>query len=146
SHVCQTWAGSTTWSSTLTIFGKSMLGIPLAWRLRWDVILEPALERASLAEHATEHVDDDGEDHRARRDVWARRRNGYRLRSPDPRCLVPNDSFFLSGELDLRRADQLEAGLLAHAESTPGDTVVIDCSELTFIDSSGLGMLVDVHN
>jgi anti-sigma B factor antagonist len=59
---------------------------------------------------------------------------------------VPDPSFFLSGELDLRRADQLEAGLLAHAERTPGDTVVIDCAELTFIDSSGLGMLVDVHN
>ncbi|HSO95428.1 MAG TPA: STAS domain-containing protein [Acidimicrobiia bacterium] len=59
---------------------------------------------------------------------------------------MPDPSFFLSGDLDLRRADQLEPGLLAHAESTPGDTVVIDCSELTFIDSSGLGMLVDVHN
>ena len=23
SHVCQTWAGSTTWSSTLMIFGRS---------------------------------------------------------------------------------------------------------------------------
>lgn len=59
---------------------------------------------------------------------------------------MPDPSFFLSGELDLRRADLLEAGLLAHAENTPGDTVVIDCADLTFIDSSGLGMLVDVHH
>lgn len=59
---------------------------------------------------------------------------------------MTDPSFFLTGELDLRRADQLEAGLLAHAESTPGDTIVIDCADLTFIDSSGLGMLVDVHN
>ncbi len=58
---------------------------------------------------------------------------------------MADPSFFLSGDLDLRRADQLEAGLLAHVANTPGDTVVIDCGELTFIDSSGLGMLVDVH-
>jgi anti-anti-sigma factor len=59
---------------------------------------------------------------------------------------VADPWFFLTGELDLRRADQLEAGLLAHAQNTSGDTVVIDCGALTFIDSSGLGMLVDVHN
>lgn len=58
---------------------------------------------------------------------------------------MSDPSFFLTGDLDLRRADQLEAGLLAHVASTPGDPVVIDCSDLTFIDSSGLGMLVDVH-
>jgi anti-sigma B factor antagonist len=58
---------------------------------------------------------------------------------------VSNPSFFLSGDLDLRRADHLEAGLLAHAASAPGETVVIDCADLTFIDSSGLGMLVGVH-
>ena len=38
---------------------------------------------------------------------------------------MSDPSFFLTGDLDLRRADQLEAGLLAHVASTPGDPVVI---------------------
>lgn len=58
---------------------------------------------------------------------------------------VSDTTFALTGELDLHRADQFEAGLRRHAERAT-DPVIVDCSELTFIDSSGLGMLVEVHN
>jgi anti-anti-sigma factor len=43
-------------------------------------------------------------------------------------------------------ADQLEPQLIAYARSLPGDEVEIDCTELEFLDSSGLGMLVDVQH
>lgn len=47
--------------------------------------------------------------------------------------------FRLSGELDLATVPQLGAALL---DAEPGDGVVLDVEELTFIDSSGWGALV----
>src|SRR5260370_33312828 len=46
----------------------------------------------------------------------------------------------LQGEVDMSDASQLQAALL----KLKGD-VVIDCSELTFIDSTGLHVLINVH-
>jgi len=59
---------------------------------------------------------------------------------------MTGDPFPITGELDLLRSDELEPGLLARAAATEGETLVLDCSGLTFIDSSGLGMLVAVHD
>jgi anti-anti-sigma factor len=50
----------------------------------------------------------------------------------------------LSGEVDRAVTQQLEPRLLDIALSTPGPTVAFDCAELTFIDSSGIDMLVRV--
>ena len=50
-------------------------------------------------------------------------------------------SYKLSGELDLSTADQL-IDVLAEDRTSAGD-VVLDLSELTFIDSSGLRVLLD---
>jgi anti-sigma B factor antagonist len=55
-------------------------------------------------------------------------------------------TFALRRDVDLDVADQLEPQLIAYARSLPGDEVEIDCTELAFLDSSGLGMLVDVQN
>jgi anti-anti-sigma factor len=50
-------------------------------------------------------------------------------------------SYRLSGELDLSTADQL-IDVLAQDRTSPGD-IALDLSELTFIDSSGLRVLLD---
>jgi anti-anti-sigma factor len=46
----------------------------------------------------------------------------------------------LTGELDLATAPRLAQAL----ERVPGD-VVLDCAELSFVDSSGLSVIVDAH-
>jgi anti-anti-sigma factor len=48
--------------------------------------------------------------------------------------------FRLAGELDLATAPELGAALQS---AGPGDGVVLDAEELTFIDSSGWSVLVD---
>jgi anti-anti-sigma factor len=55
-------------------------------------------------------------------------------------------AFALRGELDLEGSDRVEPALLAYSLGIRGDALVLDCSGLTFLDSSGLGMLVDVSN
>jgi anti-sigma B factor antagonist len=50
----------------------------------------------------------------------------------------------LSGELDLAGERQLEAAIDAARES--GGPLTIDLSDLAFIDSSGLRVLVRLHN
>ena len=50
----------------------------------------------------------------------------------------------LSGEVDLAVAPDAGKRLLAVAQETPGSSVVLDCTELTFIDASGITMLLDV--
>lgn len=50
----------------------------------------------------------------------------------------------LSGELDLAGAPELDAALAAAREA--GGGLTLDLSELEFIDSSGLGVLVRFHN
>ena len=57
---------------------------------------------------------------------------------------MSDDPFAIIGVLDLPRADELEPHLLAYADQVSADAVPIDCSEMTFIDSSGLGMLLEV--
>ena len=48
----------------------------------------------------------------------------------------------LKGELDLSGSPQLEAALL-EAEQSHAKAIVVDLGELTFVDSSGLAVLVD---
>jgi anti-anti-sigma factor len=50
----------------------------------------------------------------------------------------------LSGEVDRAVTPELEPRLLDIAVSSSETTVVFDCAELTFIDSSGIDMLVRV--
>jgi anti-anti-sigma factor len=50
----------------------------------------------------------------------------------------------LSGDLDISGEDALEDAL--EAARTEGGTLTIDLSELHFIDSSGLRVLVRLHN
>jgi anti-sigma B factor antagonist len=47
----------------------------------------------------------------------------------------------LEGEIDVSTAPDIEARLLAYVEEANGDAV-IDCGGLTFIDSTGLSMLI----
>jgi anti-anti-sigma factor len=57
-----------------------------------------------------------------------------RIGSTDPATLV------LSGELDLSNADQLDEALTPLVDR--GGTVTLDLSDLTFADSSGIGVLM----
>ena len=50
----------------------------------------------------------------------------------------------LSGELDLAGAPELDAALAAARDA--GGGLTLDLSDLEFIDSSGLGVLVRFHN
>jgi anti-sigma B factor antagonist len=47
----------------------------------------------------------------------------------------------VSGELDLYTADRVENGI-EEADTVGADTVVVDLSEISFIDSTALGVLV----
>jgi anti-anti-sigma factor len=47
----------------------------------------------------------------------------------------------LSGEMDLSNAGEVERELL-HAEATDARTIVVDLSELTFMDSTGIRLLI----
>ena len=50
----------------------------------------------------------------------------------------------VQGELDLANADELEREL-KRVESTDALSIVLDLSALTFIDSTGVGLLVSAH-
>jgi anti-anti-sigma factor len=50
----------------------------------------------------------------------------------------------LRGEIDIDNASSIGRELLGHALDSLSRTVVIDCSELEFIDSSGIDMLVQL--
>ena len=47
----------------------------------------------------------------------------------------------LIGEIDIATAPPFLEELVAHAEGVPDDRLVIDCSNLDFIDSTGLSAL-----
>ena len=49
-------------------------------------------------------------------------------------------SFKVAGELDISNADQLAAVLIPAAEG--GGRVMLDCSELAFVDSSGIRVFI----
>jgi anti-anti-sigma factor len=46
----------------------------------------------------------------------------------------------VEGEIDIASAPRMAADLTAYADRVSGD-VVVDCSKMTFIDSSGLAVL-----
>jgi anti-sigma B factor antagonist len=50
----------------------------------------------------------------------------------------------VSGDIDLATAPQLRDKLHAHLDHG-GGTVVLDCSDLTFIDASGISVLLDLY-
>jgi anti-sigma B factor antagonist len=50
----------------------------------------------------------------------------------------------LSGELDLASAERLEEAI-HRAEEVPGRSLVLDLSDLRFIDSTGLHVLLQAH-
>ena len=52
------------------------------------------------------------------------------------------DSFRLSGELDLSNVDQLVTAL--SPEIREGNHLVIDCTELEFVDSTGMSALLQI--
>jgi anti-sigma B factor antagonist len=51
------------------------------------------------------------------------------------------DSFVVRGEIDMASVPALESALRTYIEVSTGD-VVVDCAEMTFIDSSGLATFV----
>lgn len=51
----------------------------------------------------------------------------------------------LAGEIDITLVPELQASLLEQAQRVPGRRVVFDCSAVTFIDSSGVAMLLDIE-
>ncbi len=51
-----------------------------------------------------------------------------------------------SGELDMLLAEDLRAQWLPAVEQHRPARLVIDLSDVTFMDSSGLGLIVAVHN
>ena len=54
-------------------------------------------------------------------------------------------SFTLSGELDLSTLERLETALDGGLDGNP-DLVVVDLRELTFLDSSGLRVMLALHS
>jgi anti-anti-sigma factor len=54
---------------------------------------------------------------------------------------VSTQRFFLRGEIDIASASQLRADLQELVDTSSGD-IVVDCSGLTFIDSSGVAAIV----
>jgi anti-anti-sigma factor len=58
--------------------------------------------------------------------------------SSDPRGGV-EVPFVVAGEIDIATAPRMAADLTAYAEQVTGD-VLVDCSTMTFIDSSGLAV------
>jgi anti-anti-sigma factor len=51
----------------------------------------------------------------------------------------------LAGEIDLSIVPALRRSLLEQAERVPGHRVVFDCSAVTFIDSSGIAMMLELE-
>ena len=52
----------------------------------------------------------------------------------------------LSGDIDLASIAGLEAAIAAAEEAAPGGRVVLDMSKVTFLDSTGLKVLVAAHH
>jgi anti-sigma B factor antagonist len=48
----------------------------------------------------------------------------------------------VAGEIDLSTADQLDAAI-RQAEATETDRIVVDLSAMSFVDSTGLGVLLE---
>jgi anti-sigma B factor antagonist len=82
-------------------------------------------------------ADDPFEERRAR--AGSRRPFAVHVASVDGTAFVE-----VRGDLDAATCDQLR-GRLMEVVSAGTDAVVIDCARLAFIDSSGLGVLVETH-
>jgi anti-sigma B factor antagonist len=54
--------------------------------------------------------------------------------------------FSYSGELTLEVVDQLREEIRQYLESQTCETVVMDLSDISFLDSSGIGFLVHLNN
>src|ERR1700716_3876361 len=53
-------------------------------------------------------------------------------------------TYALAGEIDIAVAARIGADALAATVGEPGSTMAFDCAEMTFIDASGITMLLDV--
>jgi anti-anti-sigma factor len=51
----------------------------------------------------------------------------------------------LAGEIDISLVPALRPSLLEQAARVPGHRVVFDCSAVTFIDSSGIALLLELE-
>jgi len=58
---------------------------------------------------------------------------------------VTETRYFLSGEIDLASAPRVRADL-TYLIDLDGGHLLIDCSELTFIDSCGVAALLEAHS
>jgi anti-anti-sigma factor len=75
------------------------------------------------------------------------------VNSAPPRCLSVHRSHHggtpivhIAGEVDLSTVDTLERELLdAAATASPWSPVVLECSEVTFLGSCGISLLLSVH-
>ena len=54
--------------------------------------------------------------------------------------------FRLQGDIDLATAPAAALEIKALLVANPGCDLVVDCSELSFIDSSGIALLVDLEH
>jgi anti-anti-sigma factor len=59
--------------------------------------------------------------------------------------VLPSASYPLSGDVDLAVAADIGRDLTAAAVVASEPTVDVDCAGLTFIDASGITMLIDVE-
>lgn len=59
----------------------------------------------------------------------------------DPTCAV----IALRGEATFADTEKMKRALLGAAEARERKGVILDCSALTYLDSSGLGIIVAVH-
>jgi anti-anti-sigma factor len=71
----------------------------------------------------------------------SRRTEERMIESTDP----PITTRPLAGEIDITLVPELEASLREQAERVPGNRVVFDCSAVTFIDSSGVAMMLAIE-
>jgi anti-sigma B factor antagonist len=60
-------------------------------------------------------------------------------------CTGPAVCVYVAGEVDIATADRLRDSVAAAVAAQPITRLVIDLSEVTFCDSSGLSALVDAH-
>ena len=61
--------------------------------------------------------------------------------SDTPPSLPSLTPFVVEGEVDMASAPELETALTTYIQASTGD-VVLDCAQMTFIDSSGVRVLV----
>ena len=58
--------------------------------------------------------------------------------------MAPENRFALNGEIDLSTASVLRSALARLISGTSAD-LLVDCARLTFIDSTGVAVLLEFH-